>query len=726
MKDGYHQVPLRKEDRHITCMTTPRGTKQWTVLVMGLKNGGAIFQRMMEWVLRGVESASVYIDDVIVGSTGETPEEMVENHERDLREVLERLREHEIIVGQKSIRLFATEVEFCGHILKDGRREPAPGKLLSIQKWELPKTVTQLRGFLGLTNYYSSYVPHYAEYAGPLTSKLQLNRVDGKKGSRMVLKWQNKEIEAFEALKTLLAQRLELFWVNPDQPFVLKTDASGKAVGAVLEQEREVEPGKKVWVPVGFFSRKLVKGQLNWTPREKETYAVVSALRKWAGWIGLQKVTVRTDHKSLENWVTEKMDTPSGPAGRRARWHEIFSKFDLEVEYMPGKDNIVADAMSRFAYPACKAFQDTSIHGDEESRREMEELIREERMEEREEGSWQVTPVMTRGMKKEAERVGRPLRADAPPFVPQMPPEIDEYGNERRGNGRQRDQDGPISLHDEEEGLHDQLGCNADYAGSQQWGEAWASMHSGDHELPQGMQLQGGKMIFGGKVCVPERKEWEVVKAYHGHMGHVGVKKTFKEIERRFIFPTSVKLYELVGEVRRMCVTCQVCDPPNWNTSLPITHNVVPGRVMSSVAMDVFYIPPAKWKGVDYDSLLLCVDRRSGWVIARPCQKVGLTAEKAAHLMMENGWETFGVPSVITSDRGSQFVGQWWKTMCARLGIRQAFSQAYRPQANGRAEVAGKSLIGFLRKLWVEERINWVEALPRVLRINHDLPGESG
>jgi hypothetical protein len=110
-------------------------------------------------------------------------EEMITNHEKDLRQVLDRLQEHQMIVGQKSIRLFATEIEFCGHILKDGRREPAPGKLLSIQKWELPKTVTQLRGFLGLTNYYSSYVPHYAEFAGPLTSKLQLNRVDLKKGS---------------------------------------------------------------------------------------------------------------------------------------------------------------------------------------------------------------------------------------------------------------------------------------------------------------------------------------------------------------------------------------------------------------------------------------------------------------------------------------------------------------------------------------------------------------
>ena len=104
----------------------------------------------------------------------------------------------------------------------------------------------------------------------------------------------------------------------------------------------------------------------------------MEALRKWAGWIGLQPVLITTDHKSLEDWVNERMDTPSGPAGRRARWHEILSKFDLTFQYLPGKDNVVADALSRFAYPACKAFQDTSIHGSEDARREVEQLIAEE------------------------------------------------------------------------------------------------------------------------------------------------------------------------------------------------------------------------------------------------------------------------------------------------------------------------------------------------------------
>ena len=170
-----------------------------------------------------------------------------------------------------------------------------------------------------------------------------------------MLKWKDGERASFEQLKEALARELELFIIDPDQPFVMRADASDRAIGAVLDQQKPVG-----WCPVGFFSRKLGKSQLNWTPREKETYAVVSALRKWSGLIGLHPVLVTTDHKSLEDWVNERIDTPSGPAARRARWHETLSKFDLAVKYVPGKDNVVADAMSRFAYLACKAFQDTS------------------------------------------------------------------------------------------------------------------------------------------------------------------------------------------------------------------------------------------------------------------------------------------------------------------------------------------------------------------------------
>ena len=191
----------------------------------------------------------------------------------------------------------------------------------------------------------------------------------------MKVVWSAKELESFELLKNKLAERLELFQVDMEKPFILHCDASEHAIGAELCQKDS--EGKER--PVGFFSRKMAKSQMNWTPREKETYEIVAALRKWSGYIGFQPVIVTTDHKSIEDWVTEHVDTPSGPRGRRARWHETLSQFDIQIEYIPGPTNIVADALSRWAYPASSGREDVCFHGSLEAKKEVEEMLNDEK-----------------------------------------------------------------------------------------------------------------------------------------------------------------------------------------------------------------------------------------------------------------------------------------------------------------------------------------------------------
>ena len=116
----------------------------------------------------------------------------------DVRRVMEQLREHRLVADRKKCQFFVKEVEFCGHVLGGGKRRPAPGKLLALEKWEVPKTVTALRGFLGFTNYYSTYVKNYAELAAPLMEKLKVGRGEGKKGSKKPVSFGRVEHEAFE------------------------------------------------------------------------------------------------------------------------------------------------------------------------------------------------------------------------------------------------------------------------------------------------------------------------------------------------------------------------------------------------------------------------------------------------------------------------------------------------------------------------------------------------
>ena len=405
IKDAFHQVLLAPESRAVTATQLPGGLFQWTVVPQGIKVGPPLLQRDVDATCAPVSSfARAYFDDICGGTKqveSQCEDELLRQHDQQLRALMDRLAEHRWVIDPRKCKLFTKRVEFCGHVLGNGRRRPCPGKLLAVQRWEPPSTVTALRAFLGLCNHYSTYVKMYAEYAAPLQEKLKVPKEHAKAGSKARVTWTPAELAAFERLKQALVEGLELYHVDPSKPFVLRTDASQYAIGAALEQfpaiagvptlEQILTPGAAL--PVAFMSRKLTPGQaLRWDTRDKETYAVVSALEKWASWIGYQQVLIVTDHQTLQSWHREAFNAATGPSGRRARWHALLSMFRLEVVYVKGKDNVVPDALSRWAYPASRAYADISKHGSEDDKRDMQAILEQERMEER-----QCEPVVSDG-----------------------------------------------------------------------------------------------------------------------------------------------------------------------------------------------------------------------------------------------------------------------------------------------------------------------------------------
>ena len=193
LRHGFHQMPLRKEDGLLTAMCTPCGTVQWTVMPMGLKNALSMFQKMMENVLFQKhkslslqEFCSIYIDDLLIATPlGEIFDECLKKHEEQVRKVLDVLRQEKLVYGPNKGKMFFQSVESCGPILENGTGGPAPGKMTALQLWGRPKTITQLRAFLGCCNSSHAFLLLYAKYCRSLTELLQVGKVEEKKGSQV-------------------------------------------------------------------------------------------------------------------------------------------------------------------------------------------------------------------------------------------------------------------------------------------------------------------------------------------------------------------------------------------------------------------------------------------------------------------------------------------------------------------------------------------------------------
>ena len=497
--------------------------------------------------------------------------------------------------------------------------------------------------------------------------------------------------------------------MDPDKGFVIRTDASDYAVGAVLEQIRD--DGSHV--PVAFWSRILAEGQRRtWTAREKETYAIVCALRKWSGHIGLQPVVVCTDHQSLQSWHKEHVDTPSGPAARRARWHETFAKFDLSVVYVPGKDNTVADCLSRWAYPAAKAWMDISSHGDAEETEEAKRIIEMEKVMEQE------------GVKC---FVVMANRTDLAKFRGARVQAIREETLEQWMVA-------PVEL------VRSVLteDWSDDYAASEHWSRYWNAVSApSDDEWTEGLTEDGDKLFLKDKLLVPENRVEELIDHWHNaQLMHPGRDKMQQDLEWRFKFPPGY--YAILDRYCSDCAVCRATKSPNHSTAGNPVYTAIPEAPMRSVAMDVFAMPEVTVEGETYDCVILAVDRHSGYIVAVPGKKskkkdkkdkhgVGLQAKTVANAMIRHWLTIFDVPAVICSDRGSQFVGTWFKMMCKHMGIRHAKTVAYHSRSNGRAEVAGRQMFEKFRQLHIDEPgRNWYNSLWRVLQAYHDLPGPTG
>ena len=325
MLKGYWQVPLTQRAREISAFVTPSGLYQYKVMPFGMKNAPATFQRMVNKLVRDIDGCEGYIDDVVIFSDNWS------DHIRQIKRFFQIMREAKLTINLMKSEFGKATVKYLGHIVGQGQVRPLDAKIQTITKYPIPTSRKELARFLGMAGYYRNFCLNFSEIAAPLTNLLS---------KKVKFVWTDDCQLAFDKVKLLLQKSPVLKSPDYEKPFKLIIDSSDVGTGSVLVQEAS----DGLDHPVSYFSKKFLKYQKNYSVVEKETLGLVLALEHFDVYLGSTpfKTKVYTDHNPLTFLKTMKNKNQ-----RLVRWSLALQEYNLEIQHIPGSENVVADALSR-------------------------------------------------------------------------------------------------------------------------------------------------------------------------------------------------------------------------------------------------------------------------------------------------------------------------------------------------------------------------------------------
>ena len=333
LRQAFYQVPMATDDIPKTAVTTPFGLFEFVKMPFGLRSASQTFQRLLDSLLQAMRDfAAGYIDDIIIYS------DSLEEHLDHIMQVLATLRRHGLIVNAQKSQIAQSEVNYLGHLIRKNSVAPLPNKVKAIKKIKSPTNVQQLQRIFGMINYYRRFVPKLAQLAAPLHRHLKGTR---KGNNKKQILWTTEDERLLRNIINNLAEATQLTIPDTTQPFILTTDASDKAIGAVLEQEFN-----GVRKPIAFFSRVLQEAERRYDTFGRELLAIYDAITHFKRLLQHQHFTIYTDHKPIIPLLSKMSITEKHPR-RILQQLSRLSDYEFTAHHISGEQNDVADLLSR-------------------------------------------------------------------------------------------------------------------------------------------------------------------------------------------------------------------------------------------------------------------------------------------------------------------------------------------------------------------------------------------
>lgn len=704
LKSGYYQIGMNEEDKAKTAFVTPIGFWEFNRMPQGVTNAPSTFQRLMEKSMGDLhlKEVLVFLDDLIVFS------DTLEEHEQRLLRVLHRLREYGLKLSPEKCKYFQTSVKYLGHIVSEKGVETDPDKILALKSWPIPRTLRELKSFLGFAGYYRRFIKGYSAIAKPLndltrgyapTSRAQ-------KGSRSVgiqdpkkpfgERWSSSCQLAFETLIEKLTSSPVLGFADPKLPYVLHTDASTTGLGAALYQEQEGQ--LRV---IAYASRGLSVSESRYPAHKLEFLALKwSVCEKFHDYLYGASFVVVTDNNPLTYLLTTaKLDAASH------RWLAALSTYTFKLQYRSGKQNLDADALSRRPHS----------HSAELTEQKDLDLI----------NKFTAEHVMRSGELEEldADIVSAVCHRCLVTCQPSSPAGssfalIESLSLSAKAVPDCYASEDPYGLPVVSPLSH--LDLKEKQRADPVLREVIHQMETGEkvpptarQELPDlvlllrelnRLELQEDILYrrrqdreqVSFQLVLPEELRSVVVTSLHDDMGHMGIERTLDLVRSRFFWP------RMAADIETKIKTCNRCVRRKAlpERSAPLV-NIMTSRPLELLCMDYLSLEPDQSNTKD---ILVLTDHFTKFAIAIP------TANQKAKTVAKCLWENFivcyGIPERLHTDQGPDFESKLIKELCQLAGIVKTRTTPYHPRGNP-VERFNRTLLSMLGTLERKQKARW-------------------